>query len=246
MYQIQEVPNSNELIVNFENASRLGSAISVLADESTFDTYGDVYKFVSVRLASMNNVNDTLSYSDYRFADTVNNVNGDRVFVDNVGSKWKIYEKVDAYNTVLISSPSTTNDQDFGYRIVGREDSRTVVVSAPAAGQGTIHFFFLRDVTASSPTVTIQQSLTMTDNDDNTSRLGESLSISTDGNFVVAGAPYANAIGLDGSTRFTDSGLIKTYIWNVSTASYSELNTITSPVDGKVTFHPPPDCASIL
>jgi hypothetical protein len=63
-------------------------------------------------------------------------------------------------------------------------------------------------------TITWQQSLTMTDNDDNTSRLGESLSISTDGNIVVAGAPYANAVGLDGSTRFLDSGLVKMYIWN--------------------------------
>jgi len=232
VYQIQEVPNSNEFIVNFDNASRLGSGISILADESTFDTYGDIYKLVSVRLASMNNVNDNLSYADYRFADTTNNVNGDRVFVDNVGSNWKIYEKVDAYATSLISSPSTVNDQDFGYRIVGREDFRTLVISAPSAGQGTIHFFFARNVTSDTPTITIQQSLTMTDNDDNTSRLGESLSISTDGNFVVAGAPYTNALGADGSTRFLNSGLIKTYVWNPSTFSYNELNTITGPVDG--------------
>jgi hypothetical protein len=97
VYEVQEVPSSNSVIINFLNASRLGSAITVLRDESTYDTYGDVYKFVSVRLASMNNVNDALSYSDYRYKDTVNEVNGDRVFVDNAGSNWKIYEKVDAY-----------------------------------------------------------------------------------------------------------------------------------------------------
>jgi hypothetical protein len=72
----------------------------------------------------------------------------------------------------------------------------------------------------------------MTDNDDNTSRLGESLSISTDGNFVVAGAPYANAVGLDGSTRFQDSGLVKIYVWNPSTFAYNELNTLRAPTDG--------------
>ena len=61
-------PDSKELsnkiiLIDFLNASRLGSVISVLADGSTFGTYGDVYKFPSVRLASMNNVNDLLSYS---------------------------------------------------------------------------------------------------------------------------------------------------------------------------------------
>ena len=78
-----------QVIFDFVNASKLNTAISVLSDQSTFDTYGDVYKFTSVRLASMNNVNDLLSYSDYRDRDDINIVNGDRVFVDNVGSKWK-------------------------------------------------------------------------------------------------------------------------------------------------------------
>ena len=72
----------------------------------------------------------------------------------------------------------------------------------------------------------------MTDNDDNTSRLGESLSISTDENFVVAGAPYTNAVGADGSTRFIDSGLIKIYIWDPSTFKYGILDTVTAPTDG--------------
>ena len=231
VYKIQEVPSGKSILIDFLNASRLGSVISVLADGSTFGTYGDVYKFPSVRLASMNNVNDLLSYGDYRFKDTVNNVNGDRVFVDNEGSNWKIYEKVNAYTTSLLASPDTTSDQSFGYRITGREDGRTIIVSAPSAGQGTVHFFFVRNLSSSTPTVTIQSSLTMTDNNDNTSRLGESLSISTDGNFVVAGAPYANAVGLDGSTRFLDSGLVKVYVWNSSTFAYSELNTLVAPTD---------------
>jgi hypothetical protein len=72
----------------------------------------------------------------------------------------------------------------------------------------------------------------MTDNDDNTSRLGESLSISTDENFVVAGAPYTNAVGADGSTRFIDSGLVKIYIWDSSTFKYGILDTVRGPTDG--------------
>jgi len=61
--------------------------------------------------------------------------------------------------------------------------------------------------------------------------LGESLSISTDENFVVAGAPYTNAIGSDGSTRFADSGLVKVYLWDPASFKYGILNTITPPVD---------------
>ena len=231
VYEIQEVPTSKQVLINFLNASRLGTAISVLEDESTFNTYGDVYKFISVRLASMNNVNDALSYSDYQFKDSINNVNGDRVFVDNVGGDWKIYEKDDPYTTTILQSPDSTNNQDFGYRIVGRQDGRTLVVSAPSQGQGTIHFFFRRSSDAGTA-FTIQNSLTMTDNDDTSSRLGESLSISSDGNFVVAGAPYTNAIGADGSTRFIDAGLIKTYVWDPSVFNYTELSTIKGPNDG--------------
>ena len=231
VYEIQDVPTGKQILINFINGSKLGAGVSILQDESTFSTYGDVYKFVSVRLASMNNVNDLLSYGDYRFKDTINKQNGDRVFVDNTSSNWKIYEKEDPYTTTLLNSPDTTNDQDFGYRIVGREDGRTLVVSAPSVGQGTIHFFFRRSADAGTA-FTVQNSLTMTENDDTSSRLGESLSISSDENFIVAGAPFTNAIGFDGSTRFTDSGLIKTYIWNQSTFSYILLSTITGPSDG--------------
>ena len=231
LYEIKEIQDSRSVIIDYENASRLGVGVSVLEDESTLSTYGDIYKLVSVRLASMNNVNDLLSYSDYIKKDTINLVNGDRVFVDNDGSNWKIYEKQDPYTTTILESPSSTNNQDFGYKIVAREDGRTLVVSAPEAGQGTVHFFFRRSADAGTA-FTVQNSFTMTDNDDNTSRLGESLSISTDENFVVAGAPYANAVGTDGSTRFTDSGLVKTYIWQPSTFKYIELGTLRSPTDG--------------
>ena len=72
----------------------------------------------------------------------------------------------------------------------------------------------------------------MTDNDDNTSKLGYSLSMSTDENFVVAGAPYANTLSSDGSTRFIDSGLVKVYLWDSTAFKYNVLNTIKPPTDG--------------
>ena len=236
VYQVSDILDSKSLIINYLNASRLGAGLSVLADGSTFDTYGDVYKFVSVRLTTMNDVNTLLSYDDYRDVDTVNKVNGDRIFVNNDGSDWKIYEKCDPYTLKVLNTPSTSNDQDFGYNIVAREDGRTLVVAAPTAGQGTIHFYF-RNSSTPGTDFSIQNSLTMTDNDDTTSKLGHSLAISSDGNFVVAGAPYANALGNDGSTRFQNAGLIKTYIWEPTSFKFSELNTITGPADGSTELH---------
>ena len=230
VYTVDTVVDYRTIIFNFGKTDQV-AGLGLLADESTLATYGNVLKFISVRLSSMNNVNDLLSYTDYRDADTVNETNGDRVFADaDSAGLWNIYEKCDPYTTRTLASPDSDNLQEFGYRVVARADGRTVIISAPGKGQGTVHFFFRRQNTAGNA-FTIQNSLTMTDNDDTTSRLGESLSISTDENFVAAGAPYTNTVGTDGSTRFTDSGLVKIYAWDATARSYLELNSITPPTD---------------
>ena len=230
VYKIATIPDHRTIIFDYDSTTIIQTN-GILADGSTFDSYGNVYKFVSVRVSSMNNVNSLLSYNEYKDKDTLNNNIGDRVFADNNGSgKWSVYEKNDPYTLKLIESPTEANDQEFGHRVVARNDGRFMAVSAPASGQGMIHLFFRRD-NVPGDTFQIQSSLTMTNNDDNTSRLGESLRISTDENFLIAGAPYTNTIGSDGSTRFSDSGLVKTYIWSDSTKIYSGLSTITPPTD---------------
>ena len=55
--------------------------------------------------------------------------------------------------------------------------------------------------------------------------------MSTDENFVVAGAPFANSIGSDGSTRFADAGLIEIFVWDPTRFTYSALNTLLPPTD---------------
>lgn len=231
VYQVVTVSSNISVIFNFVGASTI-TGTTVIADQSTINTYGNLYRFISVRLDSMNNVNDRLSYKEYHVADTTNETNGDRVFVDNINGLWKIYEKVNPYEFKLLQSPDNNNNQDFGYRIVSREDGRTLIVSAPKKGQGTIHFLFRPENQAGTSFIT-NGSFTMTDNNDDTSRLGESLSISTDENFIVAGAPYNNTIGTDGSTRFANSGLIKVYAWDNTSKNYGELNTITPPTNSQ-------------
>jgi cyclophilin family peptidyl-prolyl cis-trans isomerase len=230
VYQVAMSSADNSVIFDFDRANIITTITGrTLADGSTLETYGNVYKFVSVRLATMNNVNDRLSYRDYRDANETIETNGDRVFADNTTGLWKIYEKVDPYETRLLESPDTTSNQDFGFSIVARNDGRTLIVSAPTKGQGTIHFFARRENTAGTA-YTINSSVTMTDNNDDTARLGESLSISTDENFVIAGAPYNNNLASDGSTRNLDVGLIKVFVWNDTANTYGLLNTIVPPV----------------
>jgi hypothetical protein len=209
--------------------------IPTLADGSTADSYGNVYKFISVRLSSMDNVNDRINYNVYNDKDENQQVKveGDKVFADADSSGlWRVYEKQDPYTEFRTLSPDTaTADQDFGYRVVARNDGRTAVISAPGKGQGEIHFLFRTSHSAGTE-YSVQATATMTDNDDNTSRLGESLSISTDENFVIAGAPYTNVLTNDGSTRYYNEGLIKIYVWDPDTFKYGPLSTLTAPTDG--------------
>ena len=232
VYKVQATPTHKSVIIDYADTTDF---IPTLADGSTADSYGNIYKFVSVRLSSMDNVNDLVDYHVYNDKDEDLQVKleGDKVFADtDSAGLWRVYEKQDPYTEFRTLSPnSTTSDQDFGHRIVARNDGRSAVISAPGKGQGEVHFLFRSDSTAGTE-YSVQSTATMTENDDNTSRLGESLSISTDENFVVAGAPYTNALDDDGSTRQIDSGLIKVYVWDPSTFKYGIMSTITAPTDG--------------
>ena len=230
VYQVKAVPDHKTVIIDYQGSVGF---IPSLEDGSTADSFGNIHKFVSVRLATMDNVNDLLDAEEYVDKDVAIEKPGDKVFVDADSSGlWHVYEKQDPYTTAIVPSPDvTTLTQEFGHKIVARNDGRTVVVSAPGKGQGEVHFLF-RSTSEAGTLLTNQSTATMTDNDDNTSRLGESLSMSTDENFVVAGAPYTNAVGLDGSTRFIDSGLIKIYIWDPNTFRYGLLDTVRGPTDG--------------
>ena len=230
VYRVAAVTDHKTVIIDYTGNTTF---LPTLADGSTADSYGNIYKFISVRLASMDNVNDRLSYDKYRDKNASIDKTGDKVFADADSSGlWRVYEKTDPYTQTLILSPdASTTDQEFGHRIVARNDGRTVVVSAPGKGQGAVHFLFRRLDTAGTALET-QTSATMTDNDDNTSRLGESLSMSTDENFVVAGAPYTNSFQSDGSTRQQNAGLVKVYLWEPTTFKYGLLSTVTPPTDG--------------
>ena len=234
IYSVSTIPENNKITFIFDNPEQFISA-ELLADESTQSIFGLVYKFISVRLSTMDAVNSLIPYDEYRDDDATNEIPGDILFVDNIGEKWKIYEKTDPYTANVLSAPSVTANQEFGHRIVSREDGRYIAVSAPASGQGTVNFF-VRNEAQSTSTFNLTSSFTTTRGSDNSTRLGESLSMSSDENFVVAGAPYANLNHTSDSSVYNDAGLIITYKWNTSTKVYEEQLTIAPEQDGSTSI----------
>ena len=223
VYLVNSVPDHKTVIIDYTGNTGF---IPSLEDGSTADSFGMVYKFISVRLDSMDNVNDLINFSDYKDEITAVGKEGDKVFADTDSSGlWHVYEKQDPYTSKLVLAPDNeTVDQEFGHRIVARNDGRSVIVSAPGKGQGTIDFLF-RTSSEAGTLLQTESAVTTTAGNDTTGRLGESLSMSTDENFVVAGGPYTNSFDSDGSTRQLNAGLIKIFLWDPSTFKYNTLTT---------------------
>ena len=231
IYKVKEVIDHKTFVIDYSEATNFLPQVN--EDGSTADTYGQIFNFVSVRLASMNNVNDRLPYHEYKDkTNSTQQIEGDKVFADaDSNGLWSVYEKQNPYTQVRQLSPdNATDSQDFGWKVVAREDARSIIASAPSKGQGEVHFFNRTTNTAGTTLFTTATNTTTTGND-NTSKLGYSLSMSSDENFVLAGAPFSNSVGQDGSTRFNDAGAVESYIWNPSSFTYGFISTFLPPTD---------------
>ena len=174
VYEVKNVIDYKRIVVDYTG----NLALPTLDDGSTADSFGNVLKFVSVRLDSMDNVNDRLGYDVYK--DKIEALEtGDKVFADaDSDGLWRVYEKQNPYTHKQLLSPDSTNaDQDFGWQILARNDGRAVVSSAPTRGQGMVHFLF-RSTASAGSTLLPQASITTTSGNDNTGKLGYSLSMS--------------------------------------------------------------------
>jgi len=238
VYQVREILSQNSILVD----SLLREAVSlnnINADESTVSVYGLLYSFISMRMSALNDSTSILPYNEYRLEDTVNQIPGDKLFVDNPGAKWKIYEKTNPYVYKRLASIDPEYNQEFGYQAISTADGKFLIVSAPGDrgdtstgispySQGVV-YIFTRDETTAGTLFQSVRSFTMTDSDTGTGRLGESLSLSTDENFITAGAPYANILSSDGSTRISNSGIVHMYAWSNTIRSYEEFTKFTAP-----------------
>ena len=224
VFIIKKVASSSKVCVDFVGNI---AELSNITDQSTVTSYGDVSKFVSVRYPTIDDINDEIDFDDYKVKDETNNRPGDKVFIDNESGTWKVYERQEWLKYNQVQSPTRKNSQNFGWQVVARNDGRTLIASSPTDTQGILNFFFRKESTPGEP-FSVLDTKTMTENNDSTSKLGQSLSISTDENYLVAGAPYNNK-SIDGSTHYDDQGLVKWYKWNSSKIEYELGGTIYPP-----------------
>ena len=227
VYEVKTIPNISSIIVDY-SGPKIG-AIQQDADGSSVSTYGNVSEFKSVRFSSIDDVYETIQYNKFRDKDTVNNINGDRVFVDNDSSLWKVYEKqVPTTYSRVLSPSNTTANQNFGWQSVARKDGKFLISSAPEDAQGKIHFFFRKNANPGTA-FGINRSFTMTANNDSTSKTGYSLAISSYDNWVFAGAPYFNT-SADGSTLFSNQGAVQVFEWDSNRIQYKDHSLVYPPV----------------
>ena len=99
VYTVRSVTDYKTVVVDYNGPT---SFLPTLEDGSTADTYGNIYKFVSVRLDSMDNVNERLHYSDYKDKNTSILKQGDKVYADSDSNGlWRVYEKNDPYTVII-------------------------------------------------------------------------------------------------------------------------------------------------
>ena len=136
-------------------------------------------------------------------------------------------EQIQTYIIKLF--PDTTAEQEFGHQVVARNDGRLIAITATGKLQGELHFYFRRSPEAGTA-FKIQSTNILNSNNDNTSKFGYSLSMSTDENFIVSGAPFNNT-SIDNSTEQSDQGLVRWYQWDSTNLKYDVGGTIYPPYD---------------
>jgi len=79
VFQVRSVLDHKTILVDFAGTT---AALPNIEDESTVGSYGNLYIFRSVRINSMDNVNDLISYDVYQDKDESRQIPGDKVFAD--------------------------------------------------------------------------------------------------------------------------------------------------------------------
>ena len=63
MFKVVSVIDHKSILVDYTGST---AGLPNIDDESTADSYGNLYKFTSVRLNSMDNVNDLIHYDNWK------------------------------------------------------------------------------------------------------------------------------------------------------------------------------------
>jgi hypothetical protein len=152
---------------------------------------GKIKRFITHRLASIDDINTVIN--DQGLQDN------EKFWIDQSDDgKWKIVNNKFVFSTHNeVSSTSTSGDESFGTVIAANKQNSTLLVSQPTDGDGKI-YVFIRGT--ESGLLRLSQVIEAPTSDplfnlelfDSNSSFGQAVDISSDGNFVLIGAPTAS------------------------------------------------------
>ena len=148
-----------------------------------------VVKLRSVRVGNTQEINDIIIENQY---------DEQRFWVNNFDNgSWAVLENNPAYSQrQAIANPSDwdSTDQEFGRNIAATENNRTLVIGAPGDENGK---FSVYQRPRENSNFVINQQIEYTQNnafDNQNARFADSIDISPDGEYIVAGLPKASNI----------------------------------------------------
>lgn len=223
-YQVAEILNNNQFVVL--------STLTILP-ELTPTIRGLLFVFKSSRLSTFNDLSQIPFLDRWAL--------NEKVWVDNDGTdKWAVYQKINNYISQLYNSALELEDQNYGSRIISKNDSDLIIVSAPNAQQlvggqnrwGKIYVLFKNAFNEVSliENYAINDASTYYSTTDNTATsFGYSLAFDTNTSLVVGGAPLTSLVkGVTTNTNVVNAdlpfgttieqGIVKLSLLNPATA----------------------------
>ncbi|NBP58914.1 hypothetical protein EBU71_20685, partial [bacterium] len=105
VYKVKAVPLLNQVIVE-----------STIIPSNNFTPYGVLFKFVKCRFEYFDDLANTEFLADIK--------QGQKIWVDkNSKGKWEVYEKIDNYRSLTVSSGLKNPGMRFGHKLSSREGS---------------------------------------------------------------------------------------------------------------------------
>ena len=197
VYVVYAVPQLNEIVVQ--------STIIIPASTSTA---GLLFKFLTARFEKFDDLANAELLADIQI--------GQKLWIDkNSNNNWEVYEKINNYRTVRFTNNVYNEGQNYGSKIVSREDSNLVLVSAPdyddqTAGTGRVYVYSNIDNTVKQLfTYGVNKLVNQlyTSIDKPSASFGHALALDSANQILFASAPYASNIRADssGDTRFVST-----------------------------------------
>ena len=191
IYKIESIPHLNQFIVLTPN------------EIDTTNEFGILFKFVSSRYSSF----DDLVTSEY----TGDIVTGKSVWIDSSPKDtWQVYTKIINYNLNKVRG-MLGDSSYFGKKIISKESSNRVIVSAPSYNDGTGAGKIFVYSNINSPQLITSYSINSFNDQyyKNTTSpqpalFGDSMDFDSADGIIVAGAPFASYLkgDVDVDTRF--------------------------------------------